>query len=96
MNDYNKKQCFELLNTIEKGSKQIIDVIDTGKKINMEKAIRAAMSNSIILVQQLKMIINHYDNEINGCGDDCKCGDKPDMSGSDLPDFMKSFFGGKK
>lgn len=44
------------MNNLEKiinGSKQIIDAIDSGKNINIERCIKAAMINSILLAEEL-------------------------------------------
>jgi len=45
------------LNSIINGSKNIIDSIDQGKTINIEKSIKASMLNSIKLAEELKYII---------------------------------------
>jgi ribosomal protein S26 len=48
---------FDKLNKIIKGSKNVIDQIDSSSSINHEKAIKACMLNSVLLAECLKEIL---------------------------------------
>ena len=53
------------LNKVINGSQQIIDAIDSGQEINVNKAIRAAMINAKILAEELKITLGEvvkFDN----------------------------------
>ena len=54
----NKSESIKYLDKIINGSKSIIDSIDDGKSINTEKAIRASMTNSILLAECIKYILD--------------------------------------
>jgi hypothetical protein len=41
------------LEKIIKGSRQIIDAIDSGKNVNVQRCIKAAMINSIVLAEEI-------------------------------------------
>ena len=43
------------LNKVINGSQQIIDAIDSGKEINVNKAIKAAMFNNKIIAEELNI-----------------------------------------
>ena len=50
------------LNKVINGSQQIIDAIDSGKEINVNKAIKAAMFNNKIIAEELKITLGEIVN----------------------------------
>ena len=87
----NYEQSIKKLEKVIAGSKQVIDVVDDKRvNINLEKCIRACMSNSIILAEELKNII---ENEYDYYSDENKS--SASNSSDENVDVLKNLFGFK-